>query len=174
MELDAVEEDPVAELVEFNEPTLVFVHLVEELLHVGHGDLVGFEEGNGVVEFAEGDLLVVVFVDLVEEGPVDVVVLYITEQVGELSLGHEVIPILGHGFQPGLGGVEGPLDDWSQGEEVWQFDDEAHSLIDLGQTQVAVLVLVKQGPVSVNLLLISRCIATRQFLVNHFDDLCRL
>ena len=71
-----------------------------------------------MVKLGQGQLLVVVFIQIVEDGPENVVVFDVFEQIGELFLRYILVSVLGYGFDFGLGSVEGPFDDWSEREEV--------------------------------------------------------
>ena len=86
----------MTELVEFYETALIFIDSGEKLFHIRNWNIVLFEDGFGLVELFQGQFLVVIFVDLVEDGPVDVVVFDVLNEVWELCLRHKVIPELGH------------------------------------------------------------------------------
>lgn len=86
----------MTKLVKFYETTLIFIDRVEELFYIRNGDIVLFEDGFGFVELFQRQFFVVVFVDLVEDGPVYVVVFDVLNEVWELCLRHKVIPELGH------------------------------------------------------------------------------
>ena len=49
----SIGEDPVAEVVEFDEAFVMFVNRVEKLFYIWDGDVVGLEDGLGFVEFGK-------------------------------------------------------------------------------------------------------------------------
>ena len=69
-----IDKDPVSELIKLDESSFIFIDLRKELLYVWDGYFVGFEGGDSLVELCEGHFFVVVLVDVIENGPVDVVI----------------------------------------------------------------------------------------------------
>ena len=75
----------------------------------------------------------------------------VLQQVFELGFGHVVVSVFGGCFEDCFGCVEGPDDDWFEGGQFGDLDDIVESLVDLGQTEVAVVVDVEVGPVLLGL-----------------------
>jgi hypothetical protein len=115
-----------------------------------------------------------IFVNFVEDGPVDIVIPDVFEKIGELGFRHVVVSELSHGFHLGLGSVESPLDHWGQREQFRKFDNIPHAVINLTHAEIAVFVPVKLRPVYIEFLHIFRCASRRQLLMDASNYTCRL
>ena len=83
--------------------------------------------------------------------PVVSVLSEILQQVFEFGLGDVVVSVFGGCLEDCFGCVEGPDGDWFEGGQLGDLDYIVKSLIDLGQTEVAVSVDVEVGPVLLGL-----------------------
>ena len=170
----SIEQNPMTKLVKFYETTLIFIDRVEELFYIRNGDIVLFEDGFGFVELFQRQFFVVVFVDLVEDGPVYVVVFDVLNEVWELCLRHKVIPELGHCLHLWFGGVEAPFDHGTERKEIGKFHNVLDSPIDFCKTEVPIFIFVKLGPITLQFLFGFRCVLSGQLLLDSFDNLSRL
>lgn len=84
-------EDPMAELVEKNLPSMVGVDLVESLLGVGDLQTASIQRRDCLLELVQRNSAVLAGIDFVENDPVAGVILQVLDEVFELSLGNVVV-----------------------------------------------------------------------------------
>ena len=72
--------------VELDKASLVLVDFTEEILHIWDGNFQGLKQRNCQVELLEGNLLVVILINFVENRPESVVVSDVLDKVGKLCL----------------------------------------------------------------------------------------
>ena len=141
----------VAELVEEDVSSVVFVNGVKNGMGIRHVHALLLQQGHCLHELCLRHPPVPAGVDLVEDVPVVGVLSEVLEQIFELGFGDVVVAVFGGCLQNCFGGVEGPDDDWFEGGQFGDLDDIVESLVDLGQTEVAVVVDIEVGPVLLGL-----------------------
>lgn len=147
---------------------MVGVDFAEDHLRVCYVHSEALEHGDRGLELLEGHPAVVAGVDHVEGLPVLVVLSQVQDQELELRFGNVIIAVGVGGFEFVLCSVESADDDWLESEEGWQFHNIPQALVDLGQTQVAVVVDIDVRPVLESLLFVLRVVADGQLGLDLF------
>lgn len=145
VKLEMLSDSPVAEISESNISNFVpwFFDFVESCDWIFNLYSPFGHQWDCLREFLLPDSPVVWRIDLIEVNPVLIVLSHVDQEEDEFSFWNIVVSMRVFGFQFGSGSCEGSDDDGFEFKQFGELDHIPNSLVNFGQTEVAIAVHIK-------------------------------